>query len=185
MAETSGILQFTEYHQPLLPDGDYRIEVTQEILAGTKISKDNQFTASLNFSVFGPRFTLDPQEIQAIFPPAGSLGDHANVLPHIILNRSTLPWERRTGSNEAIPWLALLLFTEEEQTQKVKTLSKKISDLAKNPKGSQDDPSLKAQLPQWLNGSTWLQDAGDHPDDPVTVIEIVKSLLEAVCLQKN
>jgi hypothetical protein len=28
------------------------------------------------------------------FPPDGSLGEHSNVLPHIILNRSTLPWER-------------------------------------------------------------------------------------------
>ena len=53
-----------------------------------------------------------------MFPSPGSLGEHSNVLPHIILKRSTLPWERQAdpGVNRGkdTPWLALLLFEEQE-----------------------------------------------------------------------
>src|SRR6476661_6695233 len=91
--EVSGTIEFLENHQTVLPPGDYTLSVTQEISA-ENIRSENKFNATLKFSVLSPRFTLDPQEIQAVFPPAGSLGDHANVLPHIIFNRSTLPWER-------------------------------------------------------------------------------------------
>ena len=50
-----------------------------------------------------------------MFPPPGSLGEHSNVLPHIILKRSTLPWERQADPGDKnVPWLALLLFEEEE-----------------------------------------------------------------------
>lgn len=180
MAETSGIL-LTEYHQPPLPDGDYNIEVTQEILADTKIDKDNQFTASLSFSVFGPRFTLDPQEIQAVFPPAGSLGDHANVFPHIILNRSTLPWERRAilGSNEVMPWLALLLFTEDEvKNQQVITQSIKLSKLKENTDKFPTYIEKKDSPP--TDRPYWKEESGDHDDDALTVIDVDLTLLQQI-----
>ncbi|QLQ31705.1 MAG: hypothetical protein HZT40_08990 [Candidatus Thiothrix singaporensis] len=65
--------------------------------------------------VQGERFALKPAEIAAVFPPAGSLGDHANVLPHLVLTRSTLPWEREAQAGSAeVPWLALLVLDEEE-----------------------------------------------------------------------
>ncbi|NJL53321.1 MAG: hypothetical protein HC930_16160 [Hydrococcus sp. SU_1_0] len=35
-------------------------------------------------------------------------------MPHIVLSRSTLPWERSASKDPGKPWLALLLFTEEE-----------------------------------------------------------------------
>lgn len=56
--------------------------------------------------------------IQAVFPPAGSLGDFPEVLPHIILKGSALPWLRRAiVDNNQIPWLALLLFDEKENPE--------------------------------------------------------------------
>jgi|ERR1700746_2591710 hypothetical protein len=62
-----------------------------------------------------PRFFLNPQDIFAVFPPPGSLGEHSNVLPHVQLKRSTLPWERQPfGWGKDVPWLALLVFHEDE-----------------------------------------------------------------------
>jgi hypothetical protein len=178
--ETSGTIEFLENHQPLLPLGDYTLSVTQEISA-ENIRSENKFNATLKFSVLGPRFTLDPQEIRAVFPPAGSLGDHAKVLPHIILNRSTVPWERvvvpidkgdnqdamKREEDKRIPWLALLLFDEEEvKTTKVTApLPLNLSDLKKQT----GDP-----FPHWQ------PELGDQGNDTVKVIDVDKTLLQAI-----
>jgi hypothetical protein len=112
-------IEFVQYHQPGLKDGDYEIRVDQELHTN---ESDQQkifptiFTSQKNFTVSGERFELKPADIQTVFPPEGSLGEHSNVLPHIILNRSTLPWERMADKDrEDIPWLVLLLFDGEEK----------------------------------------------------------------------
>ncbi len=114
-------IKFIQYHQPALNDGDYEITVKQEV-KGEKIKDEKgkeiipSFEVIRTFSVAGERFQLKPADIHAVFPPAGSLGEHSNVLPHIILNRSTLPWERQAdANNKNLPWLALLLFEEGEK----------------------------------------------------------------------
>jgi hypothetical protein len=102
---------FIEYHRPALPPGQYVIEVTEEVEA-PRIKRE-AFTTRRRFTVAGERFMLRPADIYAVFPPDGSLGDHSDVLPHIVLNRSTVPWEQSADGGET-PWLALLLFTEDE-----------------------------------------------------------------------
>jgi hypothetical protein len=163
-------LTFLDWHQPGLRPGDYTITVEQSI---QEIQEDSQIPLKIpldkfppttrHFSVLGPRFTLDPQEIQEMFPPPGSLGDHANVLPHIILKRSTLPWERSVhpGPGDApsdIPWLALLLFEEQE----IKERPLKLSEL----RTQKYFPDLGPP------------ETGDHNDDHVTVIDVPNSLLQ-------
>lgn len=86
-------IQFIEYHKPALVSGDYKITVEQKI-EGEKKQVNDSFSITREFSVSGERFELKPTDIHAVFPPNGSLGEHSNCLPHIILNRSTLPWER-------------------------------------------------------------------------------------------
>jgi hypothetical protein len=150
-------LSFADRHKPGLKPGDYRITVEQSITADGKISQE-PFSVTRQFSVLGPRFTLDPKEVQDMFPPPGSLGEHSNVLPHIILKRSTLPWERQAGpSAKDVPWLALLLFEEQEIAER----ALKLSELQKQkffPKVTQE--------------------RGDHDDDHVTVIDVPRNLLE-------
>ncbi|MGV2388252.1 MAG UNVERIFIED_CONTAM: hypothetical protein LVR29_07680 [Microcystis novacekii LVE1205-3] len=82
-------IEFIQYHQPALKDGDYQITIQQEI-KGQKINANNSFNITRKFSVNGERFELNPTDIHAVFPPDGSLGEHSNVLPHIILNRQYL-----------------------------------------------------------------------------------------------
>ena len=111
-------LQFSQFHQPSLKTGLYQIVVTHQIStnepAQPKIPQ-TEFSATRKFYVAGERFSLDPKDIYAVYPPDGSLSDHSTILPHLILNRSTLPWERQSDpSNEALPWLCLLMFTADE-----------------------------------------------------------------------
>ena len=118
-----GKIAFIENHIPTLKDGDYEIKLTQTI-SGSGIT-ERPHTLTKQFTVAGPRFRINPDEIYTVFPPEGSLGDHANVLPHIVLNRSTLPWERPLWAkietandpelnHEKFPWLALLVFHDDE-----------------------------------------------------------------------
>ena len=175
-------LTFLDSHTPDLPPGDYTIRVEQHV-EGTTADKEkfaDDFLAERYFSVMGPRFTLAPQEIQEVFPPPGSLGEYDNVLPHVILNRSTLPWERSAADadhrpdHSPVPWLALLLFEEQEMLlledeKKQASRSVKLGDL-KNKSAYFKTLSLEK---------------GDHPDDQVSVIDVPRKLLEQLIPTKN
>jgi hypothetical protein len=50
-------------------------------------------TSTQKFNVNAPRFSLPPGVVHQTYPPQG-LGDHYNVLPHIIFEDPHLPWER-------------------------------------------------------------------------------------------
>src|ERR1051326_8237436 len=98
MTET---IEFLEYHRPALADGTYAITVAQTFKTQKSAKIPAQtFPESARFAIHGPHYALDPSDIQSIFPPAGSLGDHANTLPHVVFTRSTLPWERDADSHE-------------------------------------------------------------------------------------
>ncbi|MBC6481648.1 MAG: hypothetical protein GDA56_31730 [Hormoscilla sp. GM7CHS1pb] len=160
-------LVFAAYHQPRLEIGDYEIELQHEF--HTKDTKDQKdpnhiplqtFTAKRKFRVEGERFQLKPDDIQAVFPPKGSLGDHSNVLPHIILTHSTLPWERHPdGSDNLRSWLILLVFSEAEKPE-TKTIT--LGELSKQ------GPKFPAIS---LHGNR-------KPSDPVNVIDVKRQVLE-------
>jgi hypothetical protein len=107
---------------PPLPDGSYRLTVSSHITQGRLL--DETLDRQRYFQVEGPRFSLDPGLVAGVFPPQGAHGPFPDKLPQIALNRRTLPWERSIGqgpadplgSGGAIPWLALLLFSEGEYT---------------------------------------------------------------------
>ena len=162
-------IEFIQYHQPALKDGDYQITVKQEV-TGAKISSNNSFTITRTFAVSGERFDLKPADIHAVFPPAGSLGEHSNVLPHIVLNRSTLPWERQADANsDNIPWLALLLFEEEEKPEpKIITLQE-----------LKNIQSYPAKFPDFE------LESGQHQQDKVTIIDVAKDLLDKILPTKE
>jgi hypothetical protein len=123
-----GQIQFIQNHQTALNAGEYNISIEQSIsiTIDDKDKTSQKFTSNLTFVVQGNRFELNPQDIHSVFPPAGSSGDHSHVLPHIVLKRSTFPWEREALSkNQNVPWLALLvIYEEEEEKHLLKTLQK-------------------------------------------------------------
>ncbi|MEZ4685872.1 MAG: hypothetical protein R3B47_07330 [Bacteroidia bacterium] len=126
-------LEFIENHLPGLHAGEYIFNISQKMAGPGITGKDekgadtNEFHLKQeNFRVFvkGEQFQLNPAEIHAVFPPENSLGEYSNVLPHAIINRSTLPWERmavpdvkdktQERTDQKIPWMALLVFNADE-----------------------------------------------------------------------
>jgi hypothetical protein len=179
-----GKIEFIESHRPVLTDGDYTITVSQTIEAGGKISPETFPPVTKQFSVQGPRLSLDPQGTQAMFPPPGSVGEHSNVLPHIVFKRSTLPWERSAvPGDDAVPWLALLLFSETEAAS-IETLTLTWAALKDQVQNQGKFPKVFPQgtkvedLP--TNEPFLMEEYGQHPDDKLTVIELGKPLLQAI-----
>lgn len=160
-------LTFIGFRRPSLPLGDYTIDVTQavtNVAPSTHVDAGTAFQTTRTFHVVGDRFTLPPTMVRSMFPPAGSLGEHSNVLPHAVLDRPTLPWERSATSPSATAptWLALLVFSGEEQpSQKTVTLGTLATDGAAFP------------TPVTL-------EKGQDTADPVNVIDVPRSVLASI-----
>ena len=128
MGEPSHSVEVTFYDHsiPNLPSGAYTLRVEQALTPDTEQTakdKGNDVPtqppepASQKIIVRGPRFSLRPADIHRKFPPENGAGAYHDYLPMLVLNKRSLPWERSltTGTCEdGPPWLALLLFTEEE-----------------------------------------------------------------------
>ena len=117
------------FYVPGLTGGTHTITVSQDITV-TKSSDPNQKPDKSvgpqpqEFFVLAPRFALPDDAVYSVYPPPGSSAT-GEVLPHVLLNDPTLPWER-VGSNEAdknhppdypsnrVPWFACLVFEPDE-----------------------------------------------------------------------
>jgi hypothetical protein len=123
----AGDIRFYDNYEPPLDAGDYVISVQQRVTSRAgEPPLDQTFPAAIpagtnpvpltqKFSVVAPRFALDPADIHSAFPPDNSSGAFDQNLPHVVLTKRALPWERYlVAGNRATPWLALLLLSPDE-----------------------------------------------------------------------
>ena len=105
-------IQILEFQKPALESGTYRVDATQ-LFAPTPDAKPIPYKASQELVVRGARFAINPGQVRAQFPPAGSLGVYNRTFPHISLRSATLPWERSAyGTVDDEPWMVLLAIDE-------------------------------------------------------------------------
>lgn len=183
--EEAGKVTFIASHRPALEDGEYVLSVVQAVAntdpkAPPKAVFDESWINTRKFQVRGERFAIDSAEISGIFPPAASTGEYSNVLPQVVFNRLTLPWERSVGDAANGSWLALLLFDEDDSVPEI--LSVMAGDLTPAPfpreKGGADQPS---RLPADTVSYPGLAfDYGEFPYQPCTVIDVPVTLFNQV-----
>ncbi|MFJ8310253.1 MULTISPECIES: hypothetical protein [unclassified Streptomyces] len=107
-------VHFHDDHVAPAPAGRYRLTLNHQV-SGAGVGSDSLPPAEQEFDVRAPQFTLDESFVHAVHPAPAASGAFEYVLPHITLNRLILPWERVPGASApGLPWLALLLFAEEE-----------------------------------------------------------------------
>lgn len=101
-----GQIQFYDNFVPPLHDGSYTITVSQTVAGATT----DTYGASQKFDVNGPRFSIDGNLVQACFPPPTHSGQFEQQLPHIVLKKRSLPWERFLNPDDPdAPWMAVIL----------------------------------------------------------------------------
>src|SRR3954463_7962051 len=114
-----GEIEFFDKMVPPLLAGDYSATLSQTVTSdatqGTAATNET-FQRTQKFSVQAPRFSLNPADVQSVFPAAGSTGKYENILPQIVLNKRTLPWEHllQRVDTPGTPWLALLVLDGEQ-----------------------------------------------------------------------
>jgi hypothetical protein len=158
-------ITFVQYLLPPLESGDFTVTATQAIT--TPDNQGETFQATQALFVKGARYTLDDGAVDSVFPPAGNQGDFANVLPHVVFDGPTLPWQR-TPAGESVAtsvdgdppppvptWLGVLLFDELDPPPT--PVARTIGDLA--PSGSIFFPPRTAEY-------------GEQASDPLTTIDV-------------
>lgn len=191
-------IEMFDHHKPQLKSGDYTLQATTTVSSKPIVADqtpDYQFTydspgISRSFSVLGPRFKLSPLEIHAVFPPQGSQGDYRHALPHVVLNRSSLPWERSptrepdTDNAKAKghpSWLALLLIDEDEEKQYIR----RIEDRPEIATRVRQLKLKELRLTKEVSFPHLPSESGDHEEDELTVIDIDNTFLQSIAPTKD
>ncbi|MFF3313177.1 hypothetical protein [Streptomyces sp. NPDC002952] len=107
--------RFFDHRIPSLYAGRYRIDNRQTLKDVDGADRIVDATPQ-PFDVVQPRFSFDPTGINAQFPVPDAVGTYSQTLAHINLDAPGLPWARLLGDGQpgAVPWMALLLFREDE-----------------------------------------------------------------------
>ncbi|WP_338523781.1 hypothetical protein NUH87_29390 [Pseudomonas batumici] len=195
---SDGTVQFVAHWLPPLTAGNYSITVTQHLKntdtsAGAAAAFDEAFVNVRKFAVRGDRFSLNQNDV-VCFPPNDNQGEYQNVLPHVILARRTLPWERSPElAADNASWLAVLLFETDEAPPLQSVLA---GDLQRQPFArSADDAkggklstsSLPATTASYPDGYALLDGApaftlasGENWWDACQVIDVPADLFAAI-----
>lgn len=118
-----GTVKFIQHNLPGLEAGEYQLTVSQNV------SQEREHYASqYHFAVQAPRFSLDSNDIQALFPPDQTQGEYTDTLAHVVFTKQTLPWMRRPSLDEPVvgfdgqdhdhdvpTWMAVLIFDEDDE----------------------------------------------------------------------
>lgn len=148
-----GLIKFFQACLPPLLPGDYTVAVDQTVEeAGPK-----SFHTELEFSVAGPRFSLNPTDVYSVYPPANQSGEFGNTLPHIVLTRRTLPWERTIEGGDPdeknpCPWLALFVLSPSDfslTAELPKIEARKVKELLSPDKGIKGPDLKESDLKQY------------------------------------
>ena len=109
-----GSLNLAPYTLPPLETGEYQVTVIQD----TSLSDCKIADAVMNFAVEAEQISMAPEHVYSTYPPKGAVGTYGNCLPHLILHRRTLPWERLLpGAEQGTTWVVLLVFSEDEKVR--------------------------------------------------------------------
>ncbi|MGW1071931.1 hypothetical protein [Streptomyces sp. NPDC002537] len=113
-------VQFVDSLVPRITAGRYTLTAHQSLTRGEdRVDGDGYLDTPVTqqVEVRAPRFAVEPEWIHGAYPTPGATGLYDDVLPHLTLNRPTLPWEReeaKDANGARLPWLAVLVFGEGE-----------------------------------------------------------------------
>jgi hypothetical protein len=115
---------FVDRLAPPLTAGVYQVQVTSRFEKNRPGGVPEMLGMSEEWlHVGGKRFGFDAGDIDSVYPPQNGQGEYATALPHIVFHRKGLPWERKVGpERDARPWLALLLFDQDDPAPRIQTV---------------------------------------------------------------
>ncbi|AMR33476.1 hypothetical protein A0256_19645 [Mucilaginibacter sp. PAMC 26640] len=169
--ETEKKVIFIQYDEPPLKAGKYTVTLEQQV----NLNTGAPYTTTREFAVTGQRFTLNPNDFNSVFPPNLANGEFSGVFPLAVFNRRTLPWERTSVKTDpSAPWLALLLFNQDQVPEIKKTTVKDLVPLGTAITVEGSDQTGVGTMPASLFSYPGLNELqyGESPNDEVNVIDV-------------
>src|SRR5436190_8649063 len=183
--EQQQIVFYDNYKAPLT-GGSYRLVLQQSVNA--EAEDPRHYYRYQSFEVPAPRYSIEAEDIQAYFPPAGGVADYKDVLPHLVLGSRNLPWERTLA--DGVPWLALLVFSEKDILDgKVVFKRGTVADLV--PHRPDDLHGSDDSLPNWIrhdeNGTVLLPrfTRSEDVNTPISLLALDLDLFLKLCPTKK
>jgi hypothetical protein len=178
---------YDNYKAPIAA-GLYRFVLQQTVKVEGEAERHYYRDQSLE--VIAPRYSIEPDEVHAFFPPAGGVADYQNVLPHMILRSRNLPWERALDGGKGEPWLALLVLSDQDMLAgRVETKTGTIADL--QPQGIDDLDRDFNKLDYWTRmdaGQTYVLPKFTRKEDantPVRLLDLDLKLFLQLCPRRE
>jgi len=170
-------ITFVDAMPPPLPAGDFRITINDAVTwtGGSTPA----FQSEYDFTVGGPRFTIDPELVHSMFPPPGNRGHFLKYIPHIVFGRRSVPWERTVDGSVPqqkpfIPWLWLLTLDEDEiAANRISVKTVTVSEVLNPPAGILG-PDIKLETGD-----------GDPAKTQLMVIDVPAALINQVVPSKE
>ncbi|KAL4922828.1 hypothetical protein BDW62DRAFT_196836 [Aspergillus aurantiobrunneus] len=173
---------------PGLQGGFYTVDVKQDIEALPREKSQPEKTtlaSQQKFRVNSPQFALPEGEIQSVYPPQGHEAT-VDVLPHVVFNTPSFPWEWNASKDESqedyrqnrnrVPWLAVLVFTQDELQRSELELGEIFSGIEPEQK-RKPGSTLAFNLPlsdiAKLEGGTISPIPTSSPGDPSTDVVLL------------
>lgn len=167
----TGEIRYFDLIQPPLAQGDYKVSIKQTFPTSvdgqtTGIPTQNQ---DKYIRVEGSRWSIDPLTIHSRSPPKNEQNVILDgMLPKIVFQSKTLPWERTIDDDDEIPWMGLLLIREDEFEAYCRIL----------PDGLTSNDTLTGTSHDFLGSTT-------DPPIQIKILEISNKLLKAIGPKKE
>ena len=187
-ADSSELMKLYDNYKAPIPAGLYRFVLQQTVTVEGEAERHYYRDQSLE--VIAPRYSIEPDEVHAFFPPAGGVADYQNVLPHLILRSRNLPWERALDGTKGEPWLALLVLSEQDiAAGRAEMKTGKVADL--QPQGIDGLNTDFTKLDHWTRmdvGESYVVPKFTRKEDantPVRLLDLDLKLFLQLCPRRE
>lgn len=120
--------KLADYVRPAIEEGRYTITGRQDI---TKPASET-FQVQKEICIAANTRALAGTDVFSVYPPPEQQGDFAGTLPFLVLNDQVYPWIRRWRDDidgRPVPWLALIVVSENEGAVETDVENAKLPDL--------------------------------------------------------
>ncbi len=120
--------KLADYVRPAIEEGRYTITGRQDV---TKPASET-FQVQKEICIAANTRALAGQDVFSVYPPPEQQGDFAGTLPFLVLNDQVYPWIRRWRDDidgRPVPWLALIVVSENEGAVETDVENAKLPDL--------------------------------------------------------
>lgn len=120
-------MRFSDYVKPPVSPGKYVVRASQKVTQ----PEAEEFVQEAEFDITSHVFVLPAEDVFSCYPSPEESGMFETVLPHIVMENRTFPWEHVIAEEQngvPVPWVALIVLAEGEAQEHDLTVRELLSE---------------------------------------------------------